>query len=735
MNDLMRKRRFLVTIHFHFACTLFLALLPAHSEILYNGRDIEAFAKSSEKQTRDSLKSGDLMIVSPKEGPCIESRERLSSNGFEVLCFIPRTAYLVRISSEEQVRKRLLSKPSAFACVVPLQPEWKVEPCLRDAKDIDAETEVSLVLHATNPSEELGRSVADAGGRITGRSTTPGKERLGVRVRAKSLESFLDVMSVRKDIYTIEPGGGARLLNDNAARIVQSGSPFGGRPIGNRDLHGEGQVIAILDTGLDYDSCYFRDVDSATPVVVEGTAEGAPDLSRRKVIVYDFLLEGDSSGWPYSCDTQNHGTLVAGTALGSALNDPFGQSIKNGVAPEAQLIVQDGGHGVDDCSDLPALGCPVIDLTPFLDQAIAQGGHIHNNSWGDRENFFPQNTYTAPTADMDEAIWRNPEFLVVCAAGNGGRQGENTVGSPSVGKNVLSVGATGSPSINNGSEEERAVFSSLGWAADGRIKPDLMAPGMVVTALNDGDVRTNNCDTISAQGTSLSTPVVCGCAALIRQYYLEGWYPTGRKKPLDGFVPSAALIKATLLAGTVDIQGAPEIATPPPNREEGWGRVHLENSLYFHGDLRHLVATDQRNGFTTSDDDPNVLEIRAPGAAAEGPIKVVLVWTDYPANPAASIALVNDLDLVVTNRKTGEVLFGNNLDSSPGASGYSQVGGSADTLNNVEMVVLPPDTEAELEIRVEPSRIVEPPQGFALAICGAVIPLSVAGHEGYRLYR
>ena len=451
---------------------------------------------------------------------------------------------------------------------------------------------------------------------------------------------------------------------------------------------------------------------------MQGTGIGSPDTSRRKVIIYDFLYSGDYAGRPTDFDNQGHGTLVGGNALGSNISFPFSESLRNGMAPAAQLVVQDGGYiGADNCSDLPALGCPVIDLTPILDQAYGQGARFHNNSWGDRENYMPQNTYTAPTADMDDATWRNPEFLVVCAAGNSG-PGNDTVGSPSVGKNVISAGATQSPTLG-GSAESIAGFSSRGWASDGRIKPDVTAPGQTSTSTSDSNVTTNNCGTGNAQGTSMASPVTAGCAALVRQYFTEGWHPSGTKQTSDSLIPSAALVKAVLINGASDMTG---VTGPPPNRTEGWGRVHLDNSLYFAGDQRRLIVDDRQALYSSTSDTVYCLRFDSGGTTSAGMLKITLVWTDYPATPGATIALVNDLDLEVVDLATSTTYRGNQINT---VTGLTDPGGLADTLNNVEQVVLAADTAGEFEVRVRPSLIAEPSQGFALVVSGDVQFVSV----------
>lgn len=77
----------------------------------------------------------------------------------------------------------------------------------------------------------------------------------------------------------------------------------------------------------------------------------------------------------------------------------------------------------------------------------------------------------------------------------------------------------------------------------------------------------------------MATPVVAGSAALLRQYFTDGFWPTGKANPADAFVPSAALLRAMLIGGAVPIGGV-EANTglpvdPPPSSRQGFGRIHL----------------------------------------------------------------------------------------------------------------------------------------------------------------
>jgi len=508
-------------------------------------------------------------------------------------------------------------------------------------------------------------------------------------------------------VFWIGRRPGYRLLNDNTAWVLQLGKDNGfSRPIHDHGLYGEDQVIAMLDTGLDADMKYFRDPALGLPVTNIGMGVGTPDPNHRKVLIYNFLWDQDDPADPTDWDDHDHGTHVAGIAAGDDLAGPGLRDHGDGMALRAKLVIQDGGMETDDCADIPAIGCPAADLQPFFDQARLQGASIHSNSWGDRENFTPINIYSDGSEDADAFMWAHPEFLILFAAGNEGSS-DDTVISPATAKNVIAVGST-APGLNAGNIPSN---SSRGNTADDRIKPDVMAPGSsILSADNDNDITTNNGALRSMSGTSMATPAVAGAAALIREYYQKGYFPGGTPEPADGFTPTAALLKATLIGSAHALEGLSW--APPPNKDEGWGRVLLDDALYFTGDDTQLFVHDETAGFSDSGELPAEFDIEVVDSSR--PFKVTLVWTDYPSTPVAALNLVNHLNLELV-APDATVYLGNNF-----VDGFTVPGGTPDLRNNIEVVNLMTPQTGTWTVRVIPMAIPQPAQGFALTAVGRI---------------
>lgn len=500
--------------------------------------------------------------------------------------------------------------------------------------------------------------------------------------------------------------------NEITYRSLQSGPNANGTPLFDRGIHGEGQIIAFLDTGVDYDSCFFAEPDGSRPPI------NTVDLSRRKIIAYDFLWP-DNPNDPFAYDNTTHGTLTAAAAVADR-GAPVAHDLDDGIAPAAKMIVQDGGYiGGDACSQRPGFGCPVR-LTPILDQAYSQGARIHSNSWGDSQgNPFqpPTANYSASARDVDAFVYTHPDMLVVFNTGNAasGEPPASSLSAPGSAKNTLQVGGTRDPLRLD--DNFISYFSLVGPTRDGRIKPDVVGPAVAYLPDSDGDVRTNNCNTSLRAGTSYASPAIAGAAALVRQYFTDGFYPSGTARVADRITPSAALLKATIIAAARSVpyignpSNVPVNAAPAPSYQQGFGFPVLDDALYFPGDAGKLRVLDVPLSGGLAEGETRTIRLMASSRAA---LKVVLVWTD-PAGVVRGASdptpeLVNDLDLRVVDAG-GATHFGNE----------SLHAGQADRLNNVEALTFAQPSSGVYTITISANRLGSgAKQSFAIVITGDV---------------
>ncbi|HEY2322650.1 MAG TPA: S8 family serine peptidase [Thermoanaerobaculia bacterium] len=514
--------------------------------------------------------------------------------------------------------------------------------------------------------------------------------------------------------------------NEISYRSIQSGGQFGGTPLYDHGIHGEGQILALLDTGVDYSSCYFSEADGALPPINTGTPLGGldwtnVDLSRRKIVAYDFVYSCDQFPGAAYCDNpasglsafdnQGHGTHAAGSAVGDVA--PYGEhNFGDAIALSAKLIVQDAGLSpLDRCTARPGIGCPLT-MTPLLDQAYKQGARVHSNSWGDAQGISPPPTanYTTAARDIDAFVYSHPDMLVVFNTGNYGSTGPapaSSLSAPGCAKNTIQVGGSRMPNTN---DDYLSSFTLVGPSRDGRIKPDLVGPAVVLAG--DAHAIVNSaCNTTTQAGTSFSSPTIAGAALLVRQYYTDGFYPTGVATPSNVLTPSAALLKATLIASArrvpnkYNAQGQVVPSDPVPSYEQGFGFPVLDDALYFPGDVSKLHAADVTPGLATGESSSTAITVQA-GTR----LKAVLVWSDPAGTPSngTSPQLVNDLDLQVTT-PAGATMYGNET-LHPG---------QPDRLNNVEAVSIDAPASGKYTIHVTAPRISSGTrQPYALVITG-----------------
>lgn len=656
--------------------------------------------------------SGDGYVLVKFPGPVTAAQLQTLAASARIYTYLPHDTFLVRPNHGGAAEMARLGATSALGAswTGVYLPEYKISRGAGELAAI-APADPVTVMATVYPDADLSRVVAAAtqlpGATVVGAQPGPQFSRVRLRVAGSELAGAAAALAAIGEVFWVDVEGRRELLNDTTIWVGQSGLDGGQTtPVFAHGIHGEGQVVGYIDTGLDADLCYFRDTARGLPPTNACNGGTTVDLNQRKVIGVDFLTASECTGGiaTNEWDTQGHGSHVAGTITGDNFANLITHDTGDGMAPGAKLVVQDAGFQTDNCGDLPGIGCPVVDLKPIFQQAYTQGARIHTNSWGDNENAAVQNNYSAASQDVDQFMFDHPDFLILFAAGNAGPSA-GTVGSPSTNKNGISVGAT----LRGTSANSMASFSSCGPTRDGRIKPDLTMPGSnIVSARNDGSVTTNNCTTTTMSGTSMASPAAAGMAALVRQYYTAGFYPTGAAVATNGFVPSAALIKATLLNSTETMTGTG--AGPVPDTCQGWGRVLLEDTLFFTGQPRTLLVADDPGFAQGAAGQTKTFTV---DVGAGDSLRVTLAWTDFPSTPAASVNLNNDLDLVVSG--PSGTFLGNVFSGS-----QSVTGGAADRRNNVEQVTLSAPVAGTYTITVRAFNLPSSAQRFALVVSNGV---------------
>ncbi|KAH0592536.1 hypothetical protein MHUMG1_09687 [Metarhizium humberi] len=324
------------------------------------------------------------------------------------------------------------------------------------------------------------------------------------------------------------------------------------------DYEGQGQVIAIADTGFDIGS-----KDDPHPAFA----------GRIVALISNDRRNGRTD------DPVGHGTHVAGSALGDGSSDTMGGSIQ-GAAPKASLVLQSMLDSDDVNIRIPK------DLTGLFEKAYSYGARISCNSWGAKWPSY-QIPYDVGAWTVDNFICRKQDHVIVFAAGNDGEEMSHyskmsQIGSTSAAKNSICVGATESrrPSIRLrynpggliGHPDKIAYNSSRGLTFHKIIKPDVVAPGVAILSTcsrheamadrRDMFGETDDDEWMFCSGTSMAAPLVSGCCAVLREA-LQSKNKTAS--------PSAALVKALL------INGADDLKLPKP--DQGFGRVNLKESL------------------------------------------------------------------------------------------------------------------------------------------------------------
>ncbi|MGH9153070.1 MAG: S8 family serine peptidase [Acidimicrobiales bacterium] len=668
----------------------------------------EAMAHAAGDGTEDEAADHNHLVQ--LVGPAQESwLAVLAERGVRVVEAVGPFAYYVRADAGTVASLRGLP---FVAWAGRLEPAYKVNPVLLAAGEEAADgppglgpiEAVDIGVLADGDVDAVAALVEELGGTV--QEVAPESADAYRSITVQLPQDALPALARRDDVRWIDAVRTPLLEDERTAQIAYEdldGAPAPGTaPVAGYaanlaalGANGSGVTIAVCDTG----------VDTNDPATVH------PDLAGRLAFAVDATGAALAAA-----DTDGHGTHVAGIAAGGGGSgdvDPQGFVLGIGVAANAQVgSLRNNGTRQQRIQTAAQNGAEVMNNSYALDGS--------NYGAGDR-------TFDLGVRDADPATADVTQLVVVFSAGNSG-PGANSC-TKAV-KNALVVGNSLNFRPGEGDADDIRGLrssSSRGPAGDGRLLPNLVAPGTdVVSARSGASARPQYVDTGGAahaghtrlSGTSMAAPVVSGmCAVLI------DWWRQSR----GGATPSPALLKALLVASTEPVTGGPDgnggaIAAGPTN-DAGWGRVSLENALLQApaSDRGPKVFLDQRHALTATGQE---YRIRVAAADPSRPLRVALAWTDAAGAVGADPALVNDLDLEVLETATGNLYRGNVF-----AGGFSTTGGAADALNNVECAFVQAPSgvyevtvvAANVAASARPD-IATPWQDFALVLDNAEVP-------------
>jgi hypothetical protein len=718
-------------------------------------------------------------------------KAQIETNGGQVMQVVPMGSFITRLTPGAMTA--ISGQPGVLA-IEPYHGAFKLHPTIGRMPLFDRQLAISEVYSLdvmVFEGEDVGAlaaTIAEMGGNVTNIMTRS----IEVDVHRSLLPALAALEPVQmiyehQQMFANDHEGAAAMEIGFFDNSLNPGDTENlSLPYHQAGVRGQGQVAIVLDSGYSADAMDLSHTRTDAGDIAPGFGP-----SHRKILRVESTNQYGGSGDTLGCDAPasggfSHGHTVAAAALGwgtdtsvsyggeeVGVDDVGNEWSLNGVAPEAKLVALDARVTP---AVLPCAATPGISPGTYYDGGSCDSGNkgagggvnAHGslcepwrNDGADTANYSfggSTNVYDGSASQIDDFIFDTKGAMVFVSAGNSGADLDGngspdpgTIASPATCKNCLSIGATGHPNDLAGGgadEDDRAGFTSAGPTPQGRIKPELMAPGTDFgTQGLDGtfNCRSNDnnlggpviCDVIEgASGTSFASPNAMGAGLLVRSYFANGFYPDGTdQNPGNGSDQvaqiSGALMKAVLIA-SADWVGEgndpPSIGPSLPrrqrfNNEQGYGRIQLNNALPLQAYAGAAV------GLVVIDGDGTASGLGLDGNVASGEtdtttfdvcdptqeVRVALAWVEPNGD-----ALINDLNLEVED-PSGNIYWGNyytdDNDRSRGVPGAGEdcpgidgttgsldespwslptcVNSIRDTENPTEAVHLSPDADAD----------------------------------------
>lgn len=270
----------------------------------------------------------------------------------------------------------------------------------------------------------------------------------------------------------------------------------------------DSKIYTLLDIATPSMEAYFphdkgyEGEDISVAIIDTGVAPHE-DLIKPVNRIVDFKDYVNNKLNPY--DDNGHGTHVAGIIAGNGYSSR-GKYV--GVAPKANIVAikaldENGGGSISDIISALAYIIEVKDNFNIKVINISLGTPATNSCEND---------------PLCKAVSKANEagLIVVTAAGNSGPN-KNTILSPGISKDAITVGAVDDKRTIDTSDDTIAPFSSRGPTKDGLDKPDLVAPGVSIRSLSNTKLDSYT----SLSGTSMATPLITGSIALLFNKYKD----------------------------------------------------------------------------------------------------------------------------------------------------------------------------------------------------------------------